>query len=364
MTRTGTRMSSRWSFASSYSTLSILFSEMPTFVAPHTSSTTLARKPPSCFSTRAPWSVAAFTAVLITCGSKPRRVAANSVSLAWSTWISENTRLRVSERKMSSFSQSTSNASTSRACSSTDSVGPSGLTARSSASSSATPRAASTNSSASVGATATSFTSLVCSSNQWRAFIPSLATCTRDRVKGTHLAEEYQRQGRWRRWDQIFELVPFREGERVLDLGCGVGDVAGRLQRVGLQVVGIDANEELLREARLRHPSVRFEKLDVTELAPDTFGRVDGIWASFVAAYFTNLDEALSQWRDCLVPGGWVALVEVDDLLGHTPMPIEMAGQVRAFYDEARTAGRYDFECGRRLGRAMESAGLRVLTEQ
>ncbi|HZA50017.1 MAG TPA: methyltransferase domain-containing protein [Myxococcaceae bacterium] len=183
-------------------------------------------------------------------------------------------------------------------------------------------------------------------------------------MKGTHLAEEYQRQGRWRRWDQILELVPFREGERVLDLGCGVGDVTERLHRRGLQVVGIDANEELLQEARLRHPSVRFENLDLTDLAPATFGRVDGIWASFVAAYFTNLDEALSRWRDCLVPGGWISLVEVDDLLGHTPLPVEIGEQVRAFYDEARVARRYDFECGRRLGQAMEGAGFRLLTEQ
>jgi SAM-dependent methyltransferase len=183
-------------------------------------------------------------------------------------------------------------------------------------------------------------------------------------VKGTHLAEEYQRQERWRRWDQILELVPFREGERVLDLGCGVGDVTERLQRRSLQVVGIDANEELLQEARLRHPSVRFENLDLTDLAPATFGRVDGIWASFVAAYFTNLDEALSQWRDCLVPGGWIALVEVDDFLGHAPLPVEIREQVKAFYDEARTAGRYDFECGRRLGQAIERAGFHLLTER
>jgi trans-aconitate methyltransferase len=96
-----------------------------------------------------------------------------------------------------------------------------------------------------------------------------------------------------------------------------VGQVAARLHRLGAQVIGVDRNEELLKAARTRYPEVRFEKLDLGELTPASFGQVDGVWASFVAAYLPNLDSAVARWSDCVVPGGWVALVEMDDLFGH-----------------------------------------------
>ena len=64
--------------------------------------------------------------------------------------------------------------------------------------------------------------------------------------------------------------------------------MAARFHRLGAQVIGVDANEELLRAARTRYPEVRFERLDLGELTPASFGHVDGVWASFVAAYLSN----------------------------------------------------------------------------
>jgi hypothetical protein len=69
----------------------------------------------------------------------------------------------------------------------------------------------------------------------------------------------------------------------------------------------------------------------------------------------------VARWAECLAPGGWMALVEVDDLLGHGPMQSAMRAEVLAFYASARD--RYDFECGRRLAGAVERAGLALLQE-
>jgi SAM-dependent methyltransferase len=178
------------------------------------------------------------------------------------------------------------------------------------------------------------------------------------------LVEEYIRQERWRRWDEALAVLPLERGDRVLDIGCGVGDVAARLDGRGVDVVGIDSNAELIAAARARYPQVRFVEADVQDLAAESLGLFDGLWASFVTAYFPNLVPVLARWSDRLLrPGGWIAMVEVDDLLGHEPLSGTLRAQVARFYDEARLAGRYDFEGGRKLASAARAVGLKVVHE-
>jgi SAM-dependent methyltransferase len=179
----------------------------------------------------------------------------------------------------------------------------------------------------------------------------------------SELSAQYERQERWRHWDDALMRIPLRAGQRILDLGCGVGQIAARFHRLGAQVIGVDGNEELLEAARTRYPGVRFEKLDLGELTPASFGQVDGVWASFVAAYFPNLESAVGRWSDCVVPGGWVTLVEMDDLFGHQPLPSSISDEINGFYASASAAGRYDFQCGHRLAGAAEGAGLTIIHE-
>jgi SAM-dependent methyltransferase len=178
---------------------------------------------------------------------------------------------------------------------------------------------------------------------------------------GADLSAQYERQERWRRWDQALARVPVHAGQRVLDLGCGVGQITARFHALGAHVLGVDADTDLLAVARARHPQVRFESRDLRELGPESFGLVDGIWASFVPAYLSPFDATVARWAECLAPGGWMALVEMDDLFGHEPMQPAMRAEVLAFYASARD--RYDFECGHRLAGAVERAGLSLLDE-
>jgi trans-aconitate methyltransferase len=145
------------------------------------------------------------------------------------------------------------------------------------------------------------------------------------------LPDEYERQERWRRWDTALARVPLARGQRVLDLGCGVGAVTATLAQAGADVIGVDLDDTLLARARQRHPGLRFEKHDVGTLEPSMFGRVDGIWASFVAAYFADVDAIVARWRRCVVDGGWLALVEMDDLLGHEPRARALADDIGGF---------------------------------
>src|SRR5262245_37712030 len=108
------------------------------------------------------------------------------------------------------------------------------------------------------------------------------------------LSEEYRRQLEWRDWPRVFEELPPLRGRTVLDLGCGVGDQAAELVKRGARVLGIDANDELLREARSRRlPGAEFRLADLRAL-PDLGLAADWIWSSFAAAYFPDLPTALA----------------------------------------------------------------------
>ncbi len=64
------------------------------------------------------------------------------------------------------------------------------------------------------------------------------------------LANEYTHQNIWRNWISYIEMLPIKETDIILDLGCGTGHVAKLLSEQALKVISIDANSELLEEAK------------------------------------------------------------------------------------------------------------------
>ena len=71
-------------------------------------------------------------------------------------------------------------------------------------------------------------------------------------------------------WDPLRKLTgSISAGTRVLDVGCGNGDIAGRFIALGCKVVGIDLSENGVELARRAHPEGRFEVLMADETLLD-----------------------------------------------------------------------------------------------
>ena len=179
------------------------------------------------------------------------------------------------------------------------------------------------------------------------------------------LVAEYQRQFRWRPWNLIFEEVPLERGQTIFDLGCGVGDQARELAYRGCRVIGLDGNQELIDAAMIDNAlNCKFLTCDLRN--PPKLGvMADGIWCSFTAAYLTNLTEFLTTWSQFLRDGGWIAITEIENLFGHQPLSPRTRLLLQDFSDDARAAGRYDFNMGGKPESYLAQAGFamtRVLT--
>jgi len=177
------------------------------------------------------------------------------------------------------------------------------------------------------------------------------------------LATQYGRQYSWRSWQQAYQALPPLNGARVLDLGCAIGDQSRDLTSRGAQVVGVDADECLIAHARSRQiPGAVFNLGDVRD--PGLDGKFDGIWASFLPAYFPDFAPVLARWRGLLHPGGWIALTEVCGLFSHEPLAAGARGLLDSYVRDAFGAGRYDFGMGGKLAAYLKAAGFKIEVER
>jgi len=69
-------------------------------------------------------------------------------------------------------------------------------------------------------------------------------------------------------WEDLLLLKDFiKDGDKILDLGCGNGRLAQLLEGKKVDYFGVDYNEEFIRIARAKYPQYKFEAADVQNLA-------------------------------------------------------------------------------------------------
>ena len=115
------------------------------------------------------------------------------------------------------------------------------------------------------------------------------------------------------RYDEAFAFVPAmgaavldlldpQPGERVLDLGCGSGELTAQIAARGARVTGVDSSAEMVARAHERFPGLDVRMADGEQLRVE--GTFDAVFSNAALHWMTRPDEVLAGVRAVLRDGG------------------------------------------------------------
>ncbi len=106
----------------------------------------------------------------------------------------------------------------------------------------------------------------------------------------------------WQFGRDLLTLLAPRAGERILDLGCGTGQLTAEIARSGALTTGIDRSPSMIEQARTNFPELRFEVADVRNLV--FHEQFDAVFSNAALHWVPEAAAAVDSIRRALVPGG------------------------------------------------------------
>jgi len=122
------------------------------------------------------------------------------------------------------------------------------------------------------------------------------------------LSVNIDKQWRRRVVQKLGELLP--PEARVLDVGCGTGDLSIELfENTAAHVTGVDFCGPMLKLAKEKAPQLQFIEGDALSL-PFAEASFDGLTTGFALRNFADVDRGLRELLRVLKPNGYVAILE------------------------------------------------------
>ena len=93
-----------------------------------------------------------------------------------------------------------------------------------------------------------------------------------------------------------------REGERILDLGCGTGTLTAQIARQGARVTGVDRSRDMIESAQEKYAGLRFDVADGQDLS--YAAEFEAVFSNAALHWMPRASDVLRGVERALVPGG------------------------------------------------------------
>ncbi|HWG58166.1 MAG TPA: class I SAM-dependent methyltransferase [Candidatus Acidoferrales bacterium] len=106
----------------------------------------------------------------------------------------------------------------------------------------------------------------------------------------------------WEMAEDLLGLLAARPREKILDVGCGSGEMTARIANSGAVVTAIDSSAEMIKQARLKFPEIRFEQMDAREIRFDA--KFDAVFSNAALHWIPQPERVVIGIRGALRTGG------------------------------------------------------------
>lgn len=100
----------------------------------------------------------------------------------------------------------------------------------------------------------------------------------------------------------LLALLEPADGERILDVGCGTGQLTSAIADSGATVVGFDASPSMIESARINFPNLEVLVADAAEFSFDQ--PFDAVFSNAALHWVKRADDAARSIAGALKPGG------------------------------------------------------------
>ncbi len=106
----------------------------------------------------------------------------------------------------------------------------------------------------------------------------------------------------WRNGENLLAQLNPQAGERILDLGCGTGQLTQQIAESGATVIGIDSDRAMIHQAQANYPHITFKVADAANFQLET--AVDAVFSNAALHWVTEAEAAVECIARSLKPGG------------------------------------------------------------
>jgi trans-aconitate methyltransferase len=106
----------------------------------------------------------------------------------------------------------------------------------------------------------------------------------------------------WQYGEELLQILNPQPGERILDLGCGTGQLTEKIAQAGAETIGVDNAPSMIEKARQNFPHLRFEVGDGRNFQVDT--PLDAVFSNAVLHWIQEASLVINNLQAALKIGG------------------------------------------------------------